>query len=102
MNIEEAKQIMEDVPRGQRGALDAAMERYKRFSGIYTMDDLAAELAADRAAYPHLLKFSDGMAVLSDERCIEFMVAVSGLPATWCAAWNEIDFMDEHADLLTS
>lgn len=46
MNIEEAKQIMENVPRGQRGALDVAMERYKRFSGIYTMDDLAAELAA--------------------------------------------------------
>ena len=101
MNIEEAKQVMEGVPSWQRGALDAALERYKRFSGIYTMDELAGELAADRATYPHLLKFNDGMPVLSDDRCVEFMVAVSGLPVVWCAAWNEIDFMDEHADLLS-
>lgn len=99
MNIDEAKRIMEEVPRDQIGVLNAALERYKRFSGIYTMDELAAELAADRTTYPHLLKFSDGMPVLSDDRCVEFMVAVSGLQAAWCAAWNEIDFMDEHADL---
>jgi hypothetical protein len=48
MNIVEAKRIMEGVPRDQVGALDAALERYKRFSGIYTMDELASELAADR------------------------------------------------------
>ncbi|WP_295998905.1 hypothetical protein [Rugamonas sp.] len=102
MNIEEAKQVMEGVPSWQRGALDTALERYKRFSGIYTMGELADELAADRATYPNLLKFSDGMPVLNDERCVEFMVAVSGLPAAWCAAWNEIDFMDEHADQLAS
>lgn len=101
MNIEEAKRIMEGVPRGQRGALDDALERYKRFSGIYTMDELAAELAEDRAKYPHLLKFNDGMPVLSDDRCVEFMVAVSDLPTAWCAAWNEIDFMDEHANLVS-
>ncbi len=65
MNIVEAKRIMEGVPRDQVGALDAALERYKRFSGIYTMDELAGELAADRATFPHLLKFDDGMPVLS-------------------------------------
>lgn len=101
MNIDEAKRIMEGVPKDQVGALDDALERYKRFSGIYTLDELAGELATDRATYPHLLKFNDGMPVLSDDRCVEFMVAVSGLPAAWCAAWNEIDFMDEHADLVS-
>lgn len=101
MNIVEAKRIMEGVPRDQVGALDAALERYKRFSGIYTMDELAGELAADRAMFPRLLQFNDGMPVLSDDRCVEFMVAVSGLRAAWCAAWNEIDFMDEHAGLVS-
>ncbi len=101
MNIVEAKRIMEGVPRDQVGALDAVLERYKRFSGIYTMDELAGELAADRAMFPRLLQFNDGMPVLSDDCCVEFMVAVSGLPAAWCAAWNEIDFMDEHADLVS-
>ena len=46
MNIDEAKRIMEGVPRDQVGPLDDALERYKRFSGIYTMDELAAPAAA--------------------------------------------------------
>ncbi|PWF55356.1 hypothetical protein [Massilia glaciei] len=101
MNIDEAKRIIVDVPRNQIGVLDAALERYKRFSGIYTVDGCAVDLAGDRATFPHLLKFDDGMPVISDDSCVEFMAVVSGLPAVWCAAWNEIDFMDVHVDVVS-
>jgi len=92
MDIHEAKKVISTVPNEQLSKLDAALERYKRFAGIYTAVEWTCELAADRAAFPHLLSFTDGMPVLSDERCVEFMSRVSGLPPYLCAAWNEIDF----------
>lgn len=98
MNIQEAKRVLNGVPTEQLSLLDAALERYKRFAGIYTAVEWTSELAADRAAFRHLLSFSDGMPVLSDERCVEFMSRVSGLPPSLCAAWNEIDFHSDSED----
>ncbi|WP_454909672.1 hypothetical protein [Variovorax gossypii] len=82
-----------------RDALAAANDRYMYFVGVYTDHPVVDHRSEDRAAFAHLLVFTDdGRPSLSDERCAEFMSAVSGLPREWCAAWKESDLVREHGE----
>ncbi len=80
-------------------AVLAAHERYMYFTGGYTDRPEVDRIAEDRAAFPHLLVFTeDGRPSLSDERCAEFMASVTGLPHERCLVWDEIEFVNEHGE----
>lgn len=97
MDISHARSLAASVPEAQRAELAAAHERYMYFTGVYTDRPAVDRISQDRAAFPHLLAFApDGRPSLSDERCTEFMAAVTGLPRDWCAAWEEVEFVGEH------
>ena len=102
MTIEHARQVINAVSEKQRAALSAAHERYMHFAG----DDTVAvrrvsveQVAEDRARFVHLLKFTDdGWPSLSDERCAEFMAAITELPRELCLAWGEVEFFETHTE----
>lgn len=94
----QARTIMAGVPSDKHAALAAAHDRYMCFCGVYSPEPDADHVAEDRAAFPHLLVYVDGRPSLSDERCADFMVAVSGLAREWCIAWDEVAFAEEHGD----
>lgn len=100
MNIVHARQITGAVPEGQRVVLAAAHDRYMYFAGVYTDAGLSFEqIAEDRARFAHLLKVTeDGRPSLSDERCAEFMAAITGLPLDLCLAWDEVEFIETHGE----
>lgn len=99
METSQARQLAALIPKDQQAVLEAAHERYMYFTGVYTDRPEVDRIAEDRAAFPHLLVFTeDGRPSLSDERCAEFMAAVTGLPRDWCLAWDEIEFVNEHGE----
>jgi len=99
MDISQARQLAASIPQDQQAALAAAHERYMYFASVYTDQPAVDRIAEDRAAFPYLLAFAaDGRPFLSDERCAEFMAAVTGLPREWCLAWDEIEFVNEHGE----
>ena len=99
MEIAQARQLAATIPSASAAALAAAHERYMYFTGVYTDTPAVDHIARDRAAFAPLLKFTgDGRPSLSDERCAEFMVAVTGLPRDWCDAWEEVEFLREHGE----
>lgn len=99
MEISQARQLATLIPQDQQAVLAAAHERYMYFTGVYTDHPEVDRIAEDRAAFPHLLVFTDdGRPSLSDERCAEFMAVVTGLPRDWCLAWDEIEFVNEHGE----
>ena len=99
MDIAQARQLAATIPQEQQAILAAAHERYMYFTGVYTDRPTVDHIAEDRAAFAHLLMFAaDGRPSLSDERCAEFMAAVTGLPRDWCDAWEEVEFLREHGE----
>lgn len=99
MDISQARQLAATIPQDQQAVLATAHERYMYFTGVYTDKPEVDHIAEDRAAFPHLLVFTDdGRPSLSDERCAEFMAAVTGLSQGWCLAWEAIEFVNEHGE----
>lgn len=100
MKTADAKQIIATIPAEQHAVLADAYNRYMHFTGVWCGDGFPeAQIQADRAAYPNLLKHSEnGIPALSDERCAAFMATVSGLPVEWCLAWDAVEFENEHGD----
>ena len=99
MNIKQARRIVAEMREDQHAVLSEAHDRYMYFAGVYTDRLNVARIAADRARFPHLLTFTqDGRSSLSDERCAEFMSAITGLPRDWCAAWDEVEFANPHGE----
>lgn len=77
----------EDLSDAQIDQLQAANARYHRFLGHSGKLDAQAEL--DRVAYEHLLTLSpSGEGCVSDEKSVEFLMAVTGLPREICAAYQ--------------
>jgi hypothetical protein len=99
MDSTQAREILNTLSSSERAALSDAHLRYMHFTGVYTSDISNAVIAQDRATYPHLLKFDEaGRPSLSDQRCADFMVALTGLPREWCFAWDEVDFVETHGE----
>lgn len=94
--------LLNSIPREHHAALAAAHDRYMYFTGVYTdtNPDFSAErIAEDRTRFAHLLAFTgDGRPWLSDERCAEFMSAITGLPRDWRIAWDEMEFIETHGE----
>ncbi|MBC7604223.1 MAG: hypothetical protein H7255_16390 [Ramlibacter sp.] len=99
MNIDEARRLVAMLSPTQNEGLALAHDRYTHFTGVFSGDVSDAQVARDRLDYSHLLKgTANGHPWLSDDRCAEFMAAVSGLPVDWCSAWHEVDFCDTHGE----
>lgn len=99
MDTTEARKIVAALAASDRDTLSNAHLRYMHFTGVYTGDIGADVIEQDRAAFPHLLKWDEaGRPSLSDQRCADFMVGVSGLPREWCLAWDEVDFVETHGE----
>jgi hypothetical protein len=102
METDVANAIPAIVPLADCAALAAAYNRYMHFTGVWSPchgSSSPEQIAADRATYPNLLKFTEnGLPSLSDERCAEFMSAVSGFPFDLCLAWDAVEFENEHGD----
>lgn len=100
MKTEEAKHILASISTDQQTLLSDAHSRYMLFTRIWDDNRDAArqaQVAADRAAYPHLLEYSsEGRPSISDAMIGEFMHVVSGLPVEWCLAFDAVDFEKEH------
>lgn len=97
MEIEIAEKIVAGVTPAQRDALEAAHWRYMAFAGIVLDDAFQEQAAADREAYPYLLKHdAAGQPVVSGDRAAEFMAIVTGFEREWCVAWDEWDFYQTH------
>lgn len=87
------------IPVNAHAALAAAHDRYMYFAGVYTGRPVVDHVAADRTAFAQLLVFTtDGRPSLSEERCAEFMAAITGLPREWCAAWDASAFDATHGE----
>lgn len=78
----------DDLSDSQLDLLQAANLRYHNFLGHGgALDEQALQ---DRAMYPHLLTFSPaGEGCVSDEKSIEFLMAVTGLPREFCVVYDE-------------
>ncbi len=99
MDVRQAREIIAAVPGDKQAILAAAHDRYMCFCGVYAPEPKDDHVAEDRAAFPGLLAYTtDGRPSLSDERCADFMAAVSGLPREWCLAWDEVAFVEEHGE----
>ena len=99
MEIVEARSVVAKIPMSHHQNLADAHARYMHFTGVRSDEVDGAQIARDRAQFAHLLEFTvDGKPALSDKRCAEFMAAVTGLSVEWCAAWDEVDFCNEHGD----
>lgn len=97
MRVSAAQRCIKLIPAHQRILLDEAHERFMHFSGIFTDQSQTNCVIQDRAAFPHLLRFTDeGCPFISADRCADFMVAVSGLPREWCLAWDAVAFVVQH------
>lgn len=98
MDMRQAREVIA-VSSDKQAALAAAHDRYMCFCGVYTAEPEDDHVAEDRAAFPGLLAHTaDGRPSLSDERCADFMVAMTGLPREWCLAWDEVAFVEEHGE----
>lgn len=99
MEIEQAREIVSAIPEDRRRSLAAAHLRYMHFTGVYSGEVSQEQVSLDRATYPHLLKYTeDGRPSLSDERCAQFMAAITDLPRELCLAWDEVEFVEEHGE----
>lgn len=99
MDIQQARQIVATIPETHRTILSDAHDRYMYFTGVYTDRPAVDHIAEDRSVFPHLLAFTDdGRPSLSDERCAEFMAAITGLPRDLCLAWDENEFIETHGE----
>lgn len=66
---------------------EAANLRYRAFLGHCA--ELDAQAESDRVAYGHLLTLSpSGEGCMSDEKSVEFLMAVTGFPREVCAAYS--------------
>ena len=99
MDTIEARKIVDALSASDRTTLSDAYLRYMHFSGVYTGDISDDVIRKDRAAFPHLLKWDAACRPsLSDQRCADFMVALTGLPRDWCLAWDEVEFVETHGE----
>lgn len=99
METQQARQIVSEIPAQHRKALEAAHLRYMHFTGVAYGEVSKEQIAHDRATYSHLLKYADdGRPSLSDERCADFMAAITGLSRDWCSAWDEVEFVETHGE----
>ncbi|HDR8964626.1 hypothetical protein [Burkholderia vietnamiensis] len=77
----------EDLSDAQLDQLQAANLRYHGF--LAHRGELDAQARSDRAAYPHLLTRSQsGEGCVSDEKAVEFLMEVTGLPHEVCVAYQ--------------
>ena len=77
----------EDLTDSQLDLLQAANLRYHNFLGH--AGDLDEQARQDRAMYPHLFTTSpSGNGCVSDEKSVEFLMAVTGLPREVCAVYQ--------------
>lgn len=99
MDIAEARKLVAELSECDRETLSDAHLRYMHFTVVFTCDISEEQIAQDRAAFPHLLKWdAEGKPSLSDQRCADFMVALTHLPREWCLAWDEVDFVETHGE----
>lgn len=99
MDTEKARDIVGGLSIRDQEVLRDAHSRYMHFTGVFSGDVSDQQIALDREAFPHLLKWdSEGRPSVSDERCADFMVALTGLPRETCLAWDEVDFVETHGE----
>jgi hypothetical protein len=99
METSEARKIVHGLSAADRVTLSSAHSRYMHFTGVYTGEVSADVIAEDRATFAHVLKWDDeGRPSLSDQRCADFMAAITGLARESCLAWDEVDFVDTHGE----
>ncbi|WP_175977501.1 hypothetical protein [Burkholderia sp. BCC1047] len=82
----------EDIPDNQLDILVEAEYRHYRFLGLSKPDGQieAAQVDADRIAYPHLwTRKATGAGYVNDEKKVEFLIAVTGLPREIYQAWYD-------------
>lgn len=86
------KDGLADYPRFAVEDFDAAFSRYMNLIGKETpVDDSETSfLESDRAAFPTLAGFVDraDYCIMPEEHALDFIVAVTGHPRSWVAAWN--------------
>lgn len=77
----------DDLTDSQLELLEAANLRYHNFLGH--CGALNEQARQDRETYPHLLTLRpSGEGRLSEEKSVEFLMAVTGLPHEVCAAYQ--------------
>lgn len=98
MTPDEFTAVLNEATEAEREALDGAHWRYISLIGL--VDDALPEevVAADRKAYPHLIKQVDERPLFSDADCTAFMVAVTGFSVEFCKAWKDHDFYELHGE----
>lgn len=95
MSIENALAIIDELTQEQRAALEKAQWRYLAFAHAMLEDEHETQAEEDRKAYPELLEFNgDGLPTVSGKKAADFMAAVTGMPRSWCEAWDTHDFYE--------
>ena len=80
----------DDLTEKQLDVLQAANQRYMNFLAFDGEAYLDEQARPDRAAYPHLLtKSPAGNPCVSDEKSVDFLVAVTGQPREVCFVYSD-------------
>jgi len=86
------KDGLADYPRFAVEDFDAAFSRFMNLIGEENPIDEAEEtlLAVDRKSHPWLAAYGDRADhyIMPEEHALDFIVAVTGHPREWVAAWN--------------
>lgn len=95
MSMEKALTIINGLTPDQRANLEKAQWRYMAFSHAVLEPEHDKQAEEDRKAFPEFLEFNaDGLPVVSGKNAADFMAAVTGLPRSWCEAWDTHDFFE--------
>lgn len=97
MAPQEFTAILAAATPDQLETLEMAHWRYMSLIGIVDAIDQAIT-DADRLAWPAFVKQRDGLPLFVDSDCTAFMVAITRLPAEFCAAWMNKDYYELHGE----
>jgi hypothetical protein len=89
MNHAEAILLYESIPDSLKKVLMVAHTRYMHFTGLHVGDVCEEQIEEDRARFASLLRHTkDGKPTVTEDDCVVFMEAVTGLPECWCRTFD--------------
>ena len=88
-----------EIPEEYKEKLEDAYHRYEHFIDIVCGEFSPSEIEEDRQKYSYLLLPEENeLPVFDDEKCMEYMHILSGVPKIYCAVY----IYEENIDLVAS
>lgn len=94
-------EILNKISIENKQILAQAHDRYEHLIGISDTGQINQEiLEQDKLKYYHLVKKTEeNLPIFNDNDCVDFIFNVTNFPETWCEAWVEYAFENEHGSI---